>query len=85
MAEIQEVSMARFEAARKKPAPLGATAKEALEILTNLKVGKPIVVPDASRGLRVSLSRRIKSQNLNVDQRIEQEGKRMNVLLLKRR
>lgn len=82
MAEVKSISISAFEAMKKKAA-LSGVAKEAVEILSGLKKGSPILIEGASRGLQASLTRRIKKSGERIDMRVEISGKNRTIALLK--
>ena len=83
LTEPKEISIEQFRRFAVKE-PVSQTGKEALAVLKSLKSGRPMLLDKASRGMQVSLSRRIKKNFPDVEMRVSKrpDGTRDLALLL---
>ncbi len=82
MAKGREISMEDFQkmgGARQ----VSKTGQQADRLLAGLNPNRPILIPGASRGLQVALSRRVNKMN-DVMMKVEKEGDKRNIALLKK-
>lgn len=80
---VREISLEEYEKMKGRR-PASKTGPEAQRILRKLKPDRPILIEDATRGLQMSLSRRINREFREVEIKVEKTGDRRNIALLKR-
>lgn len=80
---MREISLEEYEKMKGRR-PASKTGPEAQRILRKLKPDRPILIEDATRGLQMSLSRRINREFREVEIKVEKTGDRRNIALLKR-
>ena len=84
MVDMKEITLEQFQRMGIRRTAVSSNGQQALEILKRLRPDRPVLIKGASRGLQVSLSRRIGKAFRDVEMRVDKKGKNRNIALLKK-